>query len=185
MSSYRPLILATAVALLGGCATIPQPLAGNYASVSAAQARQGGATEARVRWGGEIIRTEPGPQQTCFFLLSRPLNREARPESGTDGVDQGRFVACRAGFYDPAVFTPGRKLTVTGTLQGTMTQRVGQFDYAYPKVAADVVYLWPRRPVYRPAYAPYWGGAWAPGFYDTPFWYGGWYGGWEGGDDDD
>ena len=187
MSLYRPLTLAAAIALLGGCATIPQPLTGNYASLTTADAQQGGGANTRVRWGGEIIRTEPGPRQTCFFLLSRPLNSQARPESGKDGENQGRFVACRAGFYDPVVFTPGRKLTVTGTLQGTMTQQVGKYDYAYPRVAADVVYLWPRRPIYRNAYNPYWGGAWGlgAGYYDAPYLYGGWDGGWDGGDDDE
>ena len=187
MSLYRPLTLAAAIALLGGCATIPQPLTGNYASLTTADAQQGGSANTRVRWGGEIIRTEPGPQQTCFFLLSRPLNSQARPVAGKDGESQGRFVACRAGFYDPVVFTPGRKLTVTGTLQGTMTQKVGKYDYAYPRVAADVVYLWPRRPIYRNVYNPYWGGAWGlgAGYYDAPYLYGGWDGGWDGGDDDD
>jgi outer membrane lipoprotein len=114
-----------------------------------------------VRWGGEIIKTEPGPQQTCFYLLSRPLDDQARPKAGVEGVTQGRFVACRNGFYDPEVFTRGRELTVTGTLHGIVSQKVGDFDYAYPRVEADVVYLWPKRVAPRPYYGP--------GFYD-PFW---------------
>ena len=185
MSPYRPLTLATAIALLGGCATIPKPLEGNYTNLSTANAQQGDAGGTPVRWGGEIIKTEPGPQQTCFFILSRPLNKQARPESGTDGQDKGRFVACRAGFYDPQVFTRGRNLTVTGTLHGTVSQKVGKYDYAYPLVEANVVYLWPKRPIavgYRGGiYNPYWGSGWAPGYYSAPYWGGGWDGGWDGG----
>jgi outer membrane lipoprotein len=172
MPLYRPLILAAAIALLGGCATIPKPLAGTYTDVSTSTAAQGGASGTRVRWGGEIIKTEPGPQQTCFYLLSRPLDSQARPVSGHAGESQGRFVACRDGFYDPEVFTRGRELTVTGTLHGTVSQKVGNYDYAYPRVDADVVYLWPVRTVvhYPPGYYdPFWG----PGFYN-PWGYGAW-----------
>lgn len=175
MPLYRPLSLAAALALLAGCATVPQPLAGNYTSVSTASAQRGAASGAQVRWGGEIIKTEPGPQQTCFYLLSRPLDSQARPKEGSSGDNEGRFVACRNGFYDPEVFTRGRDLTVTGTLQGTMTKKVGNYDYAYPRVEANVVYLWPKRPVYT-GYR----GGYGPGFYD-PFWGPGFYGPWGGG----
>ena len=81
---YRPLALATGFGLLTACATMPQPLQGTYSDVSTASAQQGGAGGAKVRWGGEIIKTEPGPQQTCFYLLSRPLDKQAvRMEKGT------------------------------------------------------------------------------------------------------
>ena len=58
---YRPLALATGIGLLTACATMPQPLQGTYSDVSTASAQQGGAGGAKVRWGGEIIKTEPGP----------------------------------------------------------------------------------------------------------------------------
>ncbi len=169
MSMYRPLGLAAALALVGGCATMPQPLQGTYTDISTASAQQGGAGGQHVRWGGEIIKTEPEASQTCFYLLSRPLDKQARPRAGNSGENEGRFVACRAGFYDPEVFVRGRELTVTGTLHGTVTRKVGEYDYAYPRVEADVVYLWPKRlPAvrYPPGmYDPFWG----PGWYD-PFW---------------
>lgn len=184
MSLNRPLALTAAIALLGGCVTIPQPLQGTYANVTTASAQQGGAGGTRVRWGGEIIKTEPGPQQTCFYILSRPLDEQARPVRGTEGDNQGRFVACRNGFYDPEVFTRGRELTVAGTLHGTVSQKVGNFDYAYPRVESDVVYLWPKRSVYPAGYYdPYFGGPFGPGF-GNPYWGGGWggygYGGYGG-----
>jgi outer membrane lipoprotein len=163
---YRLLILAAASAALGACATMPQPLQGNYANVTAMGAQQGGAGGTQVRWGGEIIKTEPGPQETCFYILSRPLDGQARPKLGDAGQSQGRFMACHPGFYDPEVFTRGRELTVTGTLQGTVTRKVGEYEYAYPRVEANVVYLWPKRPIYV-------GTPYPPGFYD-PFWGPGW-----------
>ena len=110
MSLYRPLALAGVLALVGGCVTIPQPLQGTYTNISSASAQQGGAGGELVRWGGEIIKTEPGAQETCFYLLSRPLDAQARPKTGTSGESEGRFVACRTGFYDPEVFVRGREL---------------------------------------------------------------------------
>jgi outer membrane lipoprotein len=174
MSMYRPLTIAAAIALLGGCATIPPPLQGTYTNVTTAGAQQGGASGSRVRWGGEIIKTEPGQQETCFYLMSRPLDSAARPELGNGSEGQGRFVACRSGFYDPEVFTRGRELTVTGTVNGTLSQKVGGYDYAYPRVQADVVYLWPRQQYVANPY---------PYGYNDPFcgpWGGGFYGGWGG-----
>lgn len=188
MSVYRSLALASAMTLLAACATVPQPLTGNYTPVTVQSAQQGGAGGTRVRWGGEIIKTEPGPQDTCFFLLARPLDSQARPEvSSTNDNQQGRFVACHAGFYDPQIFSPGRELTITGTLHGAITEKVGGYDYAYPRVEADVVYLWPRRQV-APAYGygygyygycdPFWGPGWGPGpgwgcGWGAPYFYGG------------
>lgn len=178
MSLYRPLALVGVLGLLGGCVTIPQPLQGTYTDISSASAQQGGAGGERVRWGGEIIKTEPGEQETCFYLLSRPLDAQARPKTGTSGESDGRFVACRAGFYDPEVFARSRELTVTGTLHGTVSQKVGDYTYAYPRVEADVVYLWPKRvPVvrYPPGYYdPFWGPGFGPGYYGGwgyPYWH--------------
>jgi outer membrane lipoprotein len=135
-----------------------------------------------VRWGGEIISTEPGQQSTCFYVLGRPLDDQARPVRSGNNDSQGRFVACRAGFYDPEVFARGREITVTGAIQGTMTRKVGDYDYNYPRVDANVVYLWPKRPAvvgypYGPGwYDPFWGPYWGPW---GPYWGGGW--GWGGG----
>lgn len=180
---YRILSLAAASALLAACATVPQPLQGNYpTNVTSLSAQQGNANGTQVRWGGEIISTEPGQQSTCFYVLGHPLDDQARPTLGNANDSQGRFVACRSGFYDPEVFTRGREITVTGTVQGSMTRKVGDYDYSYPRVEANVVYLWPKRPLvvnypYGPGwYDPFWGPYWGPG----PYWgWGGW-GGWYG-----
>lgn len=182
MSMYKPLILATAVATLAACATVPQPLQGTFTQVNSVSAQQegNGASGAQVRWGGQIIDTKPGPQETCFYVLQRPLDDQARPVAGSsDSETQGRFVACRAGFYDPEVFTRGRDITVTGVIQGTTSEKIGEYNYAYPHVQANVVYLWPKRVAvnyygpgyYDPFWGPYWGPGWGP--------WGGW-GGWGG-----
>ena len=58
---------------------------------------------------------------------------------------QGRFIACRSGFYDPDVFKAGREITITGAIDKFENGKIGDYDYRYPILSADVVYLWPER----------------------------------------
>lgn len=168
----RRLILPAVIALsVGACATIPPSLVGTYPATGPDIARSGAAQGTRVRWGGHIIETAPQQNETCFFVLDAPLDSQARPQ--VDAQSRGRFVACRSGFYDPEVYAKGRELTVTGTIDGSMTRKIGDYDYAYPRVAADNVYLWPKRPRYvqNPYYDPFYGSFGDPFWGFGPFWY--------------
>ncbi len=151
--------------VLAGCATAPRPLQGEFAQVRPHDAAR--ADGARVRWGGSVIAVDPRGAETCFEVLGRDLNETARPRN-TDASD-GRFLACRSGFYDPEVFKPGRDITVVGTVAGTEVRKVGEFDYTYPRLTADAVYLWPdrNRELERLRATPYlWGpyGYWPYGY---------------------
>ena len=141
---FRTAGLATGLAtLLGACASAPQPLQGSFVPVSPEQAVVGQQVGANVRWGGRIVQTQPGPDSTCFQVIATPLGASGRPDSSSRDAAQGRFIACRSGFYDPAVFTPGREVTFVGRVQDTDSTRIGEYDYRLPKMSADVVYLWP------------------------------------------
>jgi outer membrane lipoprotein len=131
------------VLAFSGCASVPQPLQGNFAPLDPGAATQQDATGQAVRWGGTIAAVESLTGETCFQLVGRPLSEEARPIR--DDRAEGRFLACRQGFYEPQVFAQGRSITVTGHVVGYETRKVGDVDYRQPKVAADVIYLWPRR----------------------------------------
>ena len=136
----------TAVALtlaLAACATAPKPLQGQFSPLLPEAAAQGETSGELVRWGGRIVSVDPQSQRSCFEIVSAPLHSSARPRN----VDhsEGRFIACRAGFYDPEVFKAGREVTISGRVEGFETRKVGEFNYRYPRVAADVVYLWPKR----------------------------------------
>ncbi|MFC4727046.1 Slp family lipoprotein [Coralloluteibacterium thermophilus] len=148
----RRLLLLPLLAL-AACATPPAPLKGNYAPLSPELAAHREAVGDLVRWGGTLVRATPEPGRTCFELVGRELDARGRPRE----VDRsaGRFVACRAGFYDPEVFAEGRAVTVTGRIDGFETRRVGEYDYRQPRVAADVVYLWPERREVEVIHAPY------------------------------
>ena len=166
MKRVSLLILAAATTGLGGCATTPEPLQGEYAALTPAQANER-QTGARVRWGGVLLKTEPKQDKTCFEILARPLGRSARPvESGNP---LGRFIACKEGFQDPAMFKEGSSVTVTGRLANIEPGMIGEYEYQYPVLeSAETVYLWPERPDYtgygRYPYYPYYGG-YTHGFY--------------------
>ncbi len=174
----RFLLPIVAMLSLAACATAPQPLQGQFNNVSPRDAVASQPVGTPVRWGGRIIETKPGQGETCFELLSRPLNASGRPDSSSTDSNDGRFVACRAGFYDPAVFSPGREVTFVGHIQGYENTKIGEYDYRLPKINADVVYLWPvvRQVEVVPAYpyGPY--GPWGPWDPWGPRWgYRGWW----------
>src|SRR5690625_6290938 len=96
MKLLHALFTVTITALLAaGCATIPEPLAGEYPATTPDQADDSHVGQ-NVRWGGRIVDTRPGTDETCIEILARPLDSKARP-SDSDR-HHGRFLACREGF---------------------------------------------------------------------------------------
>ena len=158
---YRIPALGLAALLLTACATQPSPLQGEgYTAVTPRDASNAEMTGQPVRWGGRIVQTMPQSNNTCFEVIATVLDTSARPTWNSD-QDDGRFIACRTGFYDPAVFEPNREVTFTGHIDGYDVRKIGGFDYRFPRLAADVVYLWPLRErvdvlTYPPPW-PWWG----------------------------
>jgi outer membrane lipoprotein len=159
-------VALTAVLAAAGCARPPRPLAGEFPPISPRDVQAGPRVGERVRWGGDVVATTPRDGDTCFEVVAKPLDRQARPRP----VDEttGRFIACAPGFYDPAVWAPGRAVSVVGTVEEVSPGKVGDSTYLYPRVRAEAVHLWPERPPPAPVvyYDPW------PG----PFWYPYWYG---------
>lgn len=81
------------------------------------------------RRGGSIISSTPEANRTCFEILGRELDSSARPRG--EDYDLGRFLACRQGFQDPAVFREGREVTVVGRIVELTTREIGEFEYRY------------------------------------------------------
>lgn len=164
MPAIRIAILACAAMLLAACATYPGPLQGQYAGVTPheAAARDMGGT--LVRWGGRIVSVEPQQNRTCFEVISTRLDARGRPYWETDEV-AGRFIACRQGFYDPALFQADREVTFTGRLAGYESRKIGGYDYRFPLLEAEVVYLWPVRDRVDVVHRPY------PYYMGSPWWW--------------
>jgi outer membrane lipoprotein len=131
------------IGLLAGCVSAPKALQGEYAPILPGDAVRAGDTCALVRWGGRLVQAEPQSAQTCFEVVGVRLGADGRPLSRDHS--SGRFLACRAGFYDPEIFGAGREVTITGRIEGFEQRKVGDYDYTYARVAADVIFLWPER----------------------------------------
>ena len=63
-----------------------------------------------------------------------------------ESVDQDAWrSAMLADLHYEADLLPGREVTITGQVDGHEDRKVGEYDYRYPRLAADVLFLWPER----------------------------------------
>lgn len=148
------------------CTIIPEQLKGDYTAVKPKDISQQD-LQTEIRWAGVILETRPEDGHTCFEILSRQLEKSMRPRN-TDQSD-GRFIACKQGFYDPEVFKEKREVTLTGRIIHIDKRKIGDYDYLFPIVDIEFMTLWPTRryrtyyygpyrPYYwhYPHYGPYW-----------------------------
>lgn len=183
MKPFR-LMIALAVGAVAGCASVPAPLEGEYSESFYPDQAGDRSVGANVRWGGTVVETRPESERTCIEILAQELDRFARPVQSDQGY--GRFIACRNEFIDPEIFVNGREVTVAGELTGFREGKVGEFNYNYPAVDADAVYLWPEREPFGHGYRYPYGHGYGYGLYGfgfgypyyrpyfrTPFYYGG------------
>ena len=87
--------------LASACTTIPEQLKGDYTTLLPENTSDND-LGSLVRWGGVILETRPETDHTCFEILSKQLQKSMRPK--TADKSDGRFIACKPGFYDPEVF---------------------------------------------------------------------------------
>ncbi len=107
-----------------------------------------------VMWGGVIIDTVVKKDGTDLKVLEKSLDIEKRPVEGD--VTLGRFIVRYQGFLDPAIYKPGRELTVIGAIKGSEVEPIGQMKYSYPVIEAKHTKLWETRAKYRrPIYWDY------------------------------
>lgn len=90
--------------------------------------------------GGRIISTSVKPEETWMEILQQPLESRQKPED-TD-VSYGRFLVKFTDYKDPAVYSPGRSLTVAGQVLGKQIRPLGQIQYSYPVLLAREEHLW-------------------------------------------
>lgn len=129
-----------------------------------------------VRWGGTIVSVENTEQFTWIEVLERKLDRYGFPDPYSQS--DGRFFIKEPSFLDPKVYTEGRRITVLGTLTGSVERKIGDAPYQYPIVEAQEHHLWEseRRYTYYPRDYYYYPFYYYPYDYDyyyyRPFFYG-------------
>lgn len=97
---------------------------------------------ARVVWGGVIVTTRNRADYTELEVLSYPLDEAQRPD--TSSPAQGRFLARYPHYLEAIDYAPGRSVTITGSVEKTLSGKVGDAPYTFPLIKADALYLWPR-----------------------------------------
>lgn len=125
-----------------------------------------------VRWGGTVLSVINDESYTTIQILHYPLQSNGRPEM--DGPSKGRFILKNKKFLDPAVYTKGRELTVTGTLRELSAHKVGRKTLELPVIESRQIHLWPQQYEYRHygycGYSPLYGGYHYAGCYRPPAW---------------
>jgi outer membrane lipoprotein len=91
--------------------------------------------------GGRIIESRPLAAGTELVVLQLPLDRSDRPRE-TD-QSQGRFLIRTDEFLDPAVYSPGTRITAAGIVEGAVQRDIGQMPYRYPVIRLEEIRTWP------------------------------------------
>ncbi|OGP27951.1 MAG: hypothetical protein A2067_09520 [Deltaproteobacteria bacterium GWB2_42_7] len=93
-----------------------------------------------VLLGGTIVKTINLPDETLIEVVQQPLDRRNMPINAE--ASKGRFIIVFKEFKDPAIFSPGRLITVAGEVIGSQTRPLGETNYNYPLLTPKEYYLW-------------------------------------------
>ena len=138
----------------------------NFVDLHAAPANYMGRV---IMAGGVVISAKRTKDQTEIEVLQLPL--EGGRPSTTDRLrSEGRFLAVREEFLDPATVPPGTPITVIGVVKGSITRPLDDSEYLYPVLDIKHLVDWTTvaaqrsggggAAFYGPYYSPfgYWGG---------------------------
>ena len=122
-----------------------------------------------VKASGVVISAKRTKVQTEIEVLALPTEAGGPPT--TERLrSEGRFLAVREAFLDPASVPPGTPITVIGVVTGSATRPLDESEYAYPVLEIKHLIDWSAvasqhseggaAAFYGPYYSPfgYWGG---------------------------
>jgi outer membrane lipoprotein len=159
--------LCSVLLTLTSCATIPEALRTSTEPAPTLTEVRRGPVEAflerEVVWGGVIASVHNHAAGTTLEIVSRSLGKDLRPRE--EDFSEGRFRVAYPDFLEPAIFAPGRAVTIRGRITGQIRAPVGEFAYAFPVVDSNTVHLWPKLPPPPPFYwrDPFWDPWWSWG----------------------
>ncbi len=132
---FLPLLLLAGCAGKGGVAS--SGLTPAVLSLSADSSVKGRI----LTWGGKVVSVRNLKDRTLVEVVAYALNAKGKPD--LRGNTQGRFIAEYSGFLEPAEYSHGQLVTVTGSLLGYMDGKVGAADYRFPVLQAAEIRRWP------------------------------------------
>ena len=136
----------------------------NFVDLKAAPANYVGRV---IMAGGVVLSAKRTKDQTEIEILQLPT--EGGEPLTTDRLrSEGRFLAVREEFFDPASVPPGTPITVIGVVKGSTTRSLDDSEYSYPVLDIKHFTDWSRvasqrsegaAAFYGPHYSPfgYWG----------------------------
>ena len=129
-----------------------------------------------VTFGGKVLGARRLKEGTRIEILQLPLAGSLQPTMDLS-TSQGRFVALRKEFLDPATIPAGTFITVTGELAGSITLPLDETEYSYPLVNATSFRVWSEQDEEAPRIrrplgpGPYWGPYWSPYWHPWPYYW--------------
>lgn len=127
-----------------------------------------------VMIGGKVLRAKRLETGTEVEVLQLPTATEGGPTE--DRLQsEGRFLAVRQAFLDPASLPEGTPITVIGAVQGETTRRLDESEYTYPILEVKHIIDWNTVAAQRPREGPFYFGSYYSPFYYPPVGFGGFY----------
>lgn len=131
--------------------------------------------------GGNVLRAKRTETGTELEILQLPTEKEG-PQTEDRLRSEGRFLAIRGAFLDPASLPEGTPITVIGTVTGETTRQLDETDYTYPILEVKHIIDWNSVAAQRRRdRSPYYGAFYPPYGQSGLYPYGGMYGGFWGG----
>ena len=130
-----------------------------------------------VLFGGKVLGAKRLKEETRIEILQLPLDSSFNPTRDLTR-SQGRFIATKKEFLDPATIPSGTFVTVSGEVAGFVILPLDEMEYTSPVLEIKNLRTWPtdeeRPPRLRPypymGPGPYWGPFWYPYWRPWPYW---------------
>jgi outer membrane lipoprotein len=122
-----------------------------------------------VTFGGKVLSAKRLKQGTRIEILQLPLDPSLKPTPDLT-KSQGRFVAMKTEFLDPATIPSGTFVTVTGDVAGSVTLPLDEMEYLYPVVEIKNLRVWPAEEEKPPRLRPYPYMVPGPSWRPWPYW---------------
>jgi len=96
---------------------------------------------AEILWGGRIVEVRNRAETSEIVILAYPLDGGQRPRPKEPA--QGRFIAVLEGYVESHDYPHDRFITVSGKVDGSLSEDVDEQPYVYTLVRAEGLHLWP------------------------------------------
>lgn len=141
----RSLLFSAPLLALALAACAPAPIYKNTANAIAATPAQVAQSPERytgnaVIWGGRVVDVKNFADHSEIEVLAYPLDSSQRPKANDTG--NGRFIAVTPGYAEPLNYPSGALMTVSGTLNGSRSGKVGEASYVFPLVTVNESHVW-------------------------------------------